>query len=77
LIQLHYLLELQLNKNEADFSVLSGSSKNNFPFSAKKTRRARGPVATVSECQGKNLASALTVTEMNFLFEKGMDMVTL
>ncbi|MEM2780808.1 MAG: GNAT family N-acetyltransferase, partial [Candidatus Bathyarchaeia archaeon] len=36
-----------------------------------------GPAATLSEFRGKNLASALTRKAMNFLYEKGMDTVSL
>ncbi|HVO85673.1 MAG TPA: GNAT family N-acetyltransferase [Candidatus Eisenbacteria bacterium] len=36
-----------------------------------------GPAATLPECRGKNLASALTVRAMNFLLAKGMDSVAL
>jgi ribosomal protein S18 acetylase RimI-like enzyme len=36
-----------------------------------------GPAATLPEHRRKNLASALTVRAMNFLFEKGMDSVAL
>lgn len=32
-----------------------------------------GPAATLKECRGRNLASALTIRALNFLFEKGMD----
>jgi len=36
-----------------------------------------GPAATLSEHQGKHLASVLTCRAMNFLFEKGMNSVAL
>jgi ribosomal protein S18 acetylase RimI-like enzyme len=36
-----------------------------------------GPAATIPECRGKNLASALTRRAMNFLFNKGMNSVAL
>jgi len=36
-----------------------------------------GPAATLPEFRNKHLASALTARAMNFLFEKGMDSVTL
>jgi len=40
-------------------------------FNAK--RGYLGPAATLSEHRGTNLASAITVRTMNFLFEQGMD----
>ncbi|MEM2412222.1 MAG: GNAT family N-acetyltransferase [Candidatus Bathyarchaeia archaeon] len=36
-----------------------------------------GPAATLPEYRGRNLASALTRRAMNFLYEKGMDTVSL
>jgi len=36
-----------------------------------------GPAATLPQCRGKNLAFALTLRAMNFLFKKGMDSVAL
>jgi ribosomal protein S18 acetylase RimI-like enzyme len=36
-----------------------------------------GPATTLTEYRGKNLASALTLRAMNFLFEKGMNSVAL
>jgi ribosomal protein S18 acetylase RimI-like enzyme len=36
-----------------------------------------GPAATLPEFRNKHLASALTARSMNFLFEKGMDLVRL
>jgi ribosomal protein S18 acetylase RimI-like enzyme len=36
-----------------------------------------GPAATIPECQGKSLASALTCKAMDFLFERGYDPVVL
>ena len=40
-------------------------------FNAK--RGYLGPAATLYEYRGKNLASALTMRALNFLFEQGMD----
>ncbi len=47
----------------------------NKSFNAR--RGYLGPASTISEYRGKNLASALTVLAMNFLFERGMDSVAL
>ena len=44
-------------------------------FNAK--RGYLGPAATLHEYRGRDLASALTVRAMNFLFEQGMDSVCL
>jgi GNAT superfamily N-acetyltransferase len=44
-------------------------------FNAK--RGYLGPAATLHDYRGRNLASALTVTAMNSLFEQGMDSVCL
>jgi ribosomal protein S18 acetylase RimI-like enzyme len=47
----------------------------NKSFNAR--RGYLGPASTIPEYRGKNLASALTVLAMNFLFEKGMNSVAL
>ena len=47
----------------------------NKHFHAK--RGYLGPAATLPDYRGKNLASALTRRAMNFLYEKGMDTVSL
>lgn len=47
----------------------------NEHFHAK--RGYLGPAATLPDYRGKNLASALTRKAMNFLYEKGMDTVSL
>ncbi len=49
--------------------------KFNAYFGAK--RGYLGPAATLSDYRAKKLASALTVSAMNFLFEKGFDQVVL
>jgi ribosomal protein S18 acetylase RimI-like enzyme len=55
--------------------VAKPDTKYNQFFCGK--RGYLGPAATLPEYRGKNLASALTVNAMNFLYEKDMDSVAL
>lgn len=65
---------------EADGKIVSAvvsrpDTEYNVFFKAK--RGYLGPAVTLPEYRGKNLASALTCRAMNFLYEKGMDSVSL
>jgi ribosomal protein S18 acetylase RimI-like enzyme len=55
--------------------VAKPDTEHNESFGAK--RGYLGPAATLPEHRGKNLASALTVRAMNFLYEKGFSSVAL
>jgi ribosomal protein S18 acetylase RimI-like enzyme len=57
------------------FVVAKEDLSYNGSFGGK--RGYLGPAATLPEYRGKNIASALTVRAMNFLFEKGMDSAAL
>jgi len=57
-------------------AVVAKQDMNHDKFFGGK-RGYLGPAATVPEYRGKNLASALTVRTMNFLFEKGMNATVL
>jgi ribosomal protein S18 acetylase RimI-like enzyme len=64
------------HNNKIVSAVVSRPDMNYDKFFNGK-RGYLGPAATLPECRGKNLASALTFRAMNFLFEKGMDSVAL
>jgi ribosomal protein S18 acetylase RimI-like enzyme len=58
-------------------SVVVAKPDTRYNSFYKAKRGYLGPAATLPEHRCKNLASALTVRAMNFLFEKGMDSVAL
>ncbi len=58
-------------------SVVVAKPDTHYNGFFKGNRGYLGPAATLAEYRSKNLASALTVCAMNYLFEKGMDSVAL
>ncbi|MGQ9506551.1 MAG: GNAT family N-acetyltransferase [Candidatus Bathycorpusculaceae bacterium] len=65
----------ELNNKIVSVVVSRPDTKYNKFFNGK--RGYLGPIATLTEHRGKNLASALTCRALNFLYEKGMDSVAL
>jgi ribosomal protein S18 acetylase RimI-like enzyme len=63
--------------NQKIVSVVVAKLDTYYNTSFKANRGYLGPATTLPEHRGKNLASALTVRAMNFLFEKGVDNVAL
>jgi ribosomal protein S18 acetylase RimI-like enzyme len=69
------VLVFEIDKKIVSVVVSRPDVEYNEFFSGR--RGYLGPIATIPEHRGKNLASALTRQAMNFLFEKGMDSAAL
>jgi len=65
----------EINEKLVSVVVSKPDTGYNQFFNAK--RGYLGPAATLPEYRGRNIASALTVNAMNFLFKQGMDSVCL
>jgi len=63
--------------NNKIVSVVASRPDEDYNEFFSRKRGYLGPAATLPEYRGKNLASALTIRAMNFLFEKGMDSAAL
>jgi ribosomal protein S18 acetylase RimI-like enzyme len=63
--------------NHRIVSVTASRPDTSYNESFSGKRGYLGPATTLPEYRGKNLASALTRSAMNLLFEKGMDSVAL